>query len=170
MRNSGGTELRLYEAMFVVDSNRSRQDHAKVVEELTAVIQKGGGEVVNCDKWEERRLAYPLQRHKRGTYYLSHFRSDGTVIDRIERAAQLSETVLRVLITVDEDGESFPVYADHADDDGGPGRRGGGRGRGGFSSRPSRGPRESRFAGGTGKKADQASGGEGSAAPRDAAD
>ena len=131
--------MKLYEAMFVVDSNKSRQDHDKVVEELNAVIQKGGGEVVNCDKWDERKLAYTLSRHKRGTYYLSHFRSDGEIIGRIERAAQLSETVLRVLITVDEDGESFPVYADTSDD--GPrGRRGGDRSRRseGGGHRPSR--------------------------------
>lgn len=116
--------LKLYEAMFVVDSNKSRQDHDKVVEELTAVIQKGGGEPVNCEKWEERKLAYPLKHHKRGTYYLSHFRSQGDAIGRIERAAQLNETVLRVMVTVDEDGESMPVYADTSDDD--PrGRRGG---------------------------------------------
>jgi ribosomal protein S6 len=108
--------LKLYEAMFVVDSNKSRQDHDKVVEELTAVIQKGGGELVNCEKWEERKLAYPLMHHKRGTYYLSHFKSDGETIGRIERAAQLNETVLRVMVTVDVDGESMPVYADAPDD------------------------------------------------------
>ncbi|MHC4917466.1 MAG: 30S ribosomal protein S6 [Planctomycetota bacterium] len=129
--------MKLYEAMFVVDSNKSRQDHDKVVEELSAVIQKGGGEVVNCDKWDERKLAYTLSRHKRGTYYLSHFRSDGETIGRIERAAQLSETVLRVLITVDEDGEAFPVYADTSDD--GPrGRRGGDRSRRSDGPRPPR--------------------------------
>lgn len=126
--------------MFVVDSNKARQDHDKVVEELNTVIQKGGGEVVNCDKWDERKLTYPIKHHKRGTYYLSHFRSDGDAIGRIERAAQLNETVLRVLLTVDEDGEKFPVYAEPVDD--GPrGRRPGGGFRG---PRPPRGERSDR--------------------------
>ncbi len=118
--------MKLYEAMFVVDSNKSRQDHEKVVEELGSVIQKGGGELVNCDKWDERKLAYALKRHRRGTYYLSHFRSDGEAIGRIERAAQLNETVLRVMITVDEDGEAFPVYSEAPDARDARGRRGGG--------------------------------------------
>ncbi len=124
--------MKLYEAMFVVDSNKSRQDHDKVVEELTAVIQKGGGEPVNCEKWEERKLAYPLKHHKRGTYYLSHFKSDGEIIGRIERVAQLNETVLRVMVTVDVDGEKMPVYADTSDEDS--------RGRRGGPPRDSRGP------------------------------
>ena len=115
--------MKLYEAMFVVDSNKARQEHDKVIEELGTVIRKGGGEVVNCDKWDERKLCYPIKRHKRGTYYLSHFRSEGDAIGRIERAAQLSETVLRALITVDEDGEAFPVYAEPPDDFPGHGRR-----------------------------------------------
>ncbi len=107
--------MRLYEAMFVVDSNRSRQDHEKVIEELSAIINKGGGEVVNCDKWEERKLAYPVNRHRRATYYLSHFRAAGDAIPRIERAAQLSDAVIRVLVTLDEDGEAFPVFAELSD-------------------------------------------------------
>ena len=117
--------MALYEAMFVVDSNKSRQDHDAVVEEINGVVQKGGGEVVNCTKWEERKLAYPLNRHRRGTYYLSHFNAEGEAIGRIERAAQLNETVLRVLVTVDEDGQEMPVFADTSDDDRRPRRPGG---------------------------------------------
>lgn len=108
--------MKLYEAMFVVDSNKARQEHEKVVEELKGVILKGGGEVVNCDKWEERKLCYAIKRHKRAIYYLAHFRAEGEAIVRIERAAQLCETVLRALITVDEDGEAFPVYIEPIED------------------------------------------------------
>ena len=143
--------MKLYEAMFLVDSNRARQDHAKVVEELTAVLQKGGAQVVNCDKWDERKLAYPIAKRRRGTYYLAHFRAEGEAIGRIERAASLDEAILRVLITVDEDGEAFPVFEVEPDEEGfGGGRpdrdsRGGrdrdrdsrgGRDRDGHSGRP----------------------------------
>jgi small subunit ribosomal protein S6 len=114
--------------MFVVDSNRARTEQPKIIEELTAVIVKGGGQLVNCDKWDDRKLCYPLKRHKRGTYFLSHFNADGEAVSRIERAAQLSETVLRMLLTVDEDGEAFPVYADTGDDLHEDGFRGGGDG------------------------------------------
>jgi small subunit ribosomal protein S6 len=117
--------LKLYEAMFVMDSNRARQDSDKVVEEIKGVIQKGGGEPVNCEKWEERKLAYAIKRQRRGTYYLAHFRSDGEAIGRIERAAQLNETVLRVLVLVDEDGEKMPVFAEPVGDSDRGGRRSG---------------------------------------------
>ncbi|HOX06059.1 MAG TPA: 30S ribosomal protein S6 [Planctomycetota bacterium] len=110
--------MKLYEAMFVVDSNRARQDHAKVIEELRAVIEKGGGQVVNCDRWDERKLAYPIAKRRRGTYYLAHFNAEGDSIVKVQRAAELSETSLRVLITVDEDGEAFPVFAVEPEEEG----------------------------------------------------
>lgn len=145
--------MKLYEAMFLVDSNHARQDHAKVIEELRAIIEKGGGQVVNCDRWDERKLAYPIAKRRRGTYYLAHFNAEGDAIVRVQRAAELSETSLRVLITVDEDGETFPIFAvepeeegyGHGDRDGRPDR--GDRDRGDRDrdrDRESRGPREHR--------------------------
>jgi small subunit ribosomal protein S6 len=109
--------LNLYEAMFLVDSNKAKQDHAKVLEEITEIVKKNGGEMVNLDKWDERKLAYPIAKRKRGTYYLSHFRADGSVIGKIERSAGLSETILRTLIVCDEDGEAFPVYEVEEEED-----------------------------------------------------
>ena len=109
--------MNLYEAMFLVDSNKAKQDHAKVLEEITEVIKKNGGEVVNLDKWDERKLAFPIAKRKRGTYYLSHFRAEGPAIGRIERSAGLSETILRTLVLRDEDGEAFPVYEVEEEED-----------------------------------------------------
>jgi len=137
--------LKLYEAMFLVDSNRARADHAKVLEELKAVLEKGGGQLVNCDRWDERKLAYAIAKRRRGSYYLAHFRAEGEAITRIQRAAELSETVLRVLVTVDEDGEAFPVFAVEPEEEGyGHGDREGRPDRDRDRDRESRGPRESR--------------------------
>ena len=96
--------MRLYEAMWVVDINKAKEDFTQIQTELKEIITRHGGEVVNCDKWEDRKLAYPIERQTRATYVLSHFNAPSESIKEIQRRATLSESVLRVLITLDEDG------------------------------------------------------------------
>ena len=118
--------MRLYEAMFLVDSGRAKDNLSAVQEQISETMTRHGAELVNCDKWEERKLAYSVKRHRRGTFLLSHFTAPPDSITRIERAFGLSDAILRVLITVDEDGpEIAPPRPDR--DDFRP-ERGGGRG------------------------------------------
>ena len=96
--------IRLYEAMFIVDSSRAKDDYDKSERVCLECITRHGGEVVKAIKWDDRRLAYVVSGVKRGTYILVHFNSEGDAIAKIERQVQLSEAILRVMITRDEDG------------------------------------------------------------------
>lgn len=95
---------KLYEAMFIIDSNRAKESYEAMEELVKGMVVRYGGEVVGCMKWDDRRLAYEISDIKRGTYVLVHFKSEGDTVGKIERQVQISEDVLRVLITVDEDG------------------------------------------------------------------
>ncbi len=99
---------RLYESMILVDPNKAREDEAAVEAELRQVIERLGGEIVNLEKWEERRLAYEIRhgggKHRRAAYYLTHFHLDPDSVTRLERAFGLSEIVLRAMIIRDIDG------------------------------------------------------------------
>lgn len=96
--------MKLYEAMFVVNHNAAKEDYEKVEAEALGCITRHGGEIVNSTRWDDRRLAYEIDKHKRGTYILVHFNAEGEAIARIEKQCRLSEVILRVLIIVDEDG------------------------------------------------------------------
>jgi small subunit ribosomal protein S6 len=95
---------KLYEAMFIVDSNKAREGYEKMEEVCLSCITRHGAEIAKCIKWDDRRLAYEIQKAKRGTFILVHFNSDTQAIQKIERQIQLSDQILRCLITVDEDG------------------------------------------------------------------
>jgi small subunit ribosomal protein S6 len=83
--------------MYILDSNRFAQEGEKVVERLEEMIRKAGGEILVSRLWEERRLAYPIKGHRRGTYWLMYFRVDSSQISGIRRQCQLSEEILRTL-------------------------------------------------------------------------
>lgn len=95
---------KLYEAMFIVDSNKAREDYKKMEDICLGTITRHGGEIVRAVKWDDRRLAYEVKKCKRGTFILVHFNVETPAIQKIDRQIALNEQILRCLITVDEDG------------------------------------------------------------------
>jgi small subunit ribosomal protein S6 len=62
------------------------------------VIEQLGGEVLLSRLWDERKLAYPIKGHRRGTYWLAYFRIDPSAVKDLTRQFQLSGSILRFLI------------------------------------------------------------------------
>src|SRR5258708_39611831 len=129
--------VRLYEAMWVIEANTGREDYNKVITGLKEIVEKGGGSWINADKWEERRLAYPIKKKNRALYIINHFSAPTESILKIDRNARLSDIVLRHMILVDEDGltTSPPVRTIEDEDFGGGFGMGGGGGGGGGERR-----------------------------------
>jgi small subunit ribosomal protein S6 len=84
--------------MFLVDSALTGADWDGIIAAIRAILERTGAEIVSIRKWDDRRLAYEINRKTRGTYILCYFRADGEKIQDIEKAVQLSEQIMRVLI------------------------------------------------------------------------
>jgi len=87
-----------YEGMFVLDSAKVAVNWDEAVKQVHDILTKHSAEVVASRQWDERRLAYPVNGQKKGTYFLAFFRVDGESIREIEADCKLSELVLRDLI------------------------------------------------------------------------
>ena len=87
----------VYEGLFILDSNRYGRDPETVSNQIPAMIQKLGGEMLVSRLWEERRLAYPIKGQRKGTYWLSYFRLDSSRLLDVRRQCQITEDILRVL-------------------------------------------------------------------------
>src|SRR5450755_2477065 len=83
--------------MFILDSNRYSRDQAGVSGQIPEMIQKLGGEILASRLWEERRLAYPIDGHRKGTYWLTYFKLESGQLTVLNRQCQLSESILRTL-------------------------------------------------------------------------
>ena len=89
---------KLYEGMFLVDSALAGADWDGVIAAIRTMLGRAEAEIVSMRKWDDRRLAYGINGKTRGTYILCYFRADGEKIQAIEKAVQLSEQIMRVLI------------------------------------------------------------------------
>ena len=88
---------RLYEGMFLLDSAKA-SDWDGVVEIIETLLKRSDAEIASIRKWDERKLAYEVDRQTRGTYVLTYFKAEGGRIREIEKDVQLSDKIMRVLI------------------------------------------------------------------------
>jgi len=90
--------VNVYEGMFILDTNRYGREPAGVSGQIGEMVRKHEGELLASRLWEERRLAYPINGQRKGSYWLAYFRLDSSKVARIERECQLSDSILRALI------------------------------------------------------------------------
>ena len=58
-----------------------------------------GGQIVKVRPWGRRRLAYPIDRHREGSYHIILFEAPPESIVELERGLHITEEVLRHLVT-----------------------------------------------------------------------
>ncbi|MBA4120460.1 MAG: 30S ribosomal protein S6 [Isosphaera sp.] len=87
-----------YEAMILLPQSVAA-DMRGAVEHVKELLAKNQAEIVALKKWGDRPLAYPIRKQKRATYVLAYFAAPTSKLTDIERSFNLSESVLRVLIT-----------------------------------------------------------------------
>jgi small subunit ribosomal protein S6 len=90
--------LNTYEAMFLLDSTKAAAAWDDAVKQVHDILAKHDSEIVASRQWDERRLAYPIEGHKKGTYLLTYFRTDGSKLHDIVADCPLSDVILRELI------------------------------------------------------------------------
>jgi small subunit ribosomal protein S6 len=105
--------VNVYEGMFILDSNRYSRDTVGVSSQISEMITKLGGEILASRLWEERRLAYPIDGHRKGAYWLTYFKVDSNQITTLTRQCQLSDSIIRTLF-LKVDPRIVDVLVSHA--------------------------------------------------------
>ena len=90
--------MTVYEGMFILDSTKYSRDPDTVTGQLNDLVTEHGGTVLVSQLWDERKLAYPINGQRKGSYWLIYFSIDGTKLAALERQCELNENVLRRLI------------------------------------------------------------------------
>src|SRR5262249_13613402 len=88
----------VYECMFLLDTNKVAGDVSAAAQQLQTILERNQAEILASRPWDERRLAYPIKKHKKGLYYLTYFRCEGKHLASMERDFALSELILRSMV------------------------------------------------------------------------
>ena len=87
-----------YEGLFLFPQSVSA-DLQAASDHVKEILQRAEVNLISFRKWDERRLAYEVKGNRRGVFFLVYFEAPGSAIARIDRDCNLSEQVLRAMIT-----------------------------------------------------------------------
>jgi len=91
--------MRRYELMLVIRPDVADDKSQALVDRTTRGIVAAGGQIVKVAPWGRRRLAYPIDRHREGSYQIILFESPAEAITELEHTLLITEEVLRHLVT-----------------------------------------------------------------------
>ena len=91
--------MRRYELMLVLRPDAPDERASAVIDRTTRYVVASGGQIVKVAPWGRRRLAYPIDRYREGSYHIVVFESPAEAIAELERSLQITEDVLRYLVT-----------------------------------------------------------------------
>ena len=94
--------MRRYELMLVIRPDVADDRSQAVIDRVTRQITAGGGQIVKVAPWGRRRLAYPIDRFREGSYHIVLFSAPAAVLTELEHSLLITEEVIRHLLTRDE--------------------------------------------------------------------
>ena len=94
--------MRRYELMLVIRPDVPDDKSQAVIDRTTRQITASGGQILKVAPWGRRRLAYPIDRYREGSYHIILFQAPPDAITEMEHSLLITEEVIRHLVTRDE--------------------------------------------------------------------
>jgi small subunit ribosomal protein S6 len=91
--------MRRYELMLVLRPDVADDRSQAVIDRITRQISTAGGQIIKVAPWGRRRLAYPIARHREGSYHIILFEAPSEAVADLERGLLITEELLRHLVT-----------------------------------------------------------------------
>lgn len=92
------TNNNLYEGMFIISSALTDDARAKALEKVTEEITRRGGEIHKIHDMGRKRMAYEINGHRDGHYYLIYFSVAPTAIVEMKSEYRLMPDLIRLMI------------------------------------------------------------------------
>jgi small subunit ribosomal protein S6 len=109
--------MRRYELMLVIRPDVPEDRVQAILDRSTRTITGASGQIVKVSPWGRRRLAYPIGAHREGSYYILVFEAPAEAVLELERGLNITEEVMRHLVTRVERPSSSRRSEASADED-----------------------------------------------------
>ena len=90
--------MRDYELVMIVSPEVADESVPATVERVQQFIAEQGGQVKEVTPWGRRRLAYPIEHHREGSYVVAQLSLEPTKVGVLEENLRLAEDVIRHIV------------------------------------------------------------------------
>lgn len=87
----------LYEGMYVISATLSEDARNKALDRIQNGITNRGGEIKKLHEQGRRRLAYEIEGHREGYYYILYFTAPTPAISELWQEYHLNEDLIRFI-------------------------------------------------------------------------
>lgn len=91
------TKTNLYEGMYVISASLSDDARSKALDKIETGITQRGGEILKVHNQGRRRLAYQIDGHREGHYFVIYFNLNPAGIAELWQEYHLNEDLIRFL-------------------------------------------------------------------------
>jgi len=89
--------MNCYETLFVAQPTLTDEETQAQTQKILDVITAQNGEILAVNDMGTRKLAYEVQKHKRGYYTVVYYKVEGGAIAEIERNLRINENIIKFL-------------------------------------------------------------------------
>lgn len=86
-----------YESIYILPPDLTDAETNETLKKVETLVAKNGGEIIETDRWEKKRLAYPVKKHKYGYYVLLRLEAPATLVSLLEKHYRLTENIIKFL-------------------------------------------------------------------------
>lgn len=90
--------MNVYENIIILNASLSDEDIESALTKIKEFITGQGGEILKINIWGKRKLAYEINKHKRGLYVLIVYKISPAIIKKLEEFYRLSDNIIKYLI------------------------------------------------------------------------
>jgi small subunit ribosomal protein S6 len=88
----------IYDLVLVLSTGTEEDVRAKVLNDVTTMIEQGGGTVERKQDWGTRPMTFEIRHQGEGEYHLLQFAGPSTLLDSLSHTLRIDDSVLRFRI------------------------------------------------------------------------
>jgi len=89
--------LREYETIYILRPDVDADSADKVAHRVTDVVEREHGKLVKFESWGRRKLAYEVNKQRKGVYIYVKYLGRGGLVQELERNLRMQDIVLKHL-------------------------------------------------------------------------
>ena len=98
--------MRQYETVFLISPNLEEEETTKIITQISGIISKEKGKLIQEDRWGKKRLAYPIKKFEEAFYVFFHYEGGSNIPLELEKRFKQTEAILRFLTVKKETREN----------------------------------------------------------------